>query len=275
MKRTLVAALLLAALPAAAHAFETELLPDSRHQLFQPYSFFTDPQTTLLWRTPRKGWGEVGGTFAALEVTDWAWRPQLIIQGSASAAYRFNDKYDTLLTETIDARVGLAVDLAIAPDSRLEVSWTHWSGHVTDNVPDVSLLGSNSGDELIAFRLTHDIGERWRVGGTLKPIVGSEPGMKFFAADQFVEWFPWGQAADYQHASPYVSLGFEELGVDHLMFTYHLQLGLLFGNHFREKHHQSLRPVAGYYRGIDPRLKYAQFMLSRAEFGYFGLALDF
>jgi hypothetical protein len=99
--------------------------------------------------------------------------------------------------------------------------------------------------------------------------------MKPFSADQFFEWFPWGQAADAQHPSFYAALGFEERGVDHIMFTYQAQLGVLFGNHFREQHHASLRGVVGYYRGIDPRLKYAQFMLSRAEFGYAGLAFDF
>jgi hypothetical protein len=167
------------------------------------------------------------------------------------------------------------IDMQTSRDTRFELSWTHQSGHVTDDVPDSTLLGSNLGNEIITLRLIHDVDEHFRFGGSLAPIIGSEPKMRPFAADQFFEWFPWGQSATAQQASFYTAIGFQEMGVDHLMFTYQGQLGLLWGNHFRRLHKTSLRAVAGYYRGIDPRLKYAQFMLSRAEFGYVGFAVDF
>ncbi|MBI3556782.1 MAG: hypothetical protein HY074_11005 [Deltaproteobacteria bacterium] len=251
-----------------------DFLPENRHHLFQSYGLFNEPQTEAYWRTPRHAWGAMGSTMALLEAPDWAWHPQLIVHAKADAAFRFNAKYNTILTETIDARVGLFFDFRVRPDLRFFFGWTHLSGHAGDDINDTSLSGPNLGDEILMLRVVHDCDEHWRVGGTFKPIIGSEPKMKILAADQFVEWFPWGQASEVSHASPYVALGGEEMGVDHLMFNTHAQLGVLFGNHFREAHHTSLRAVAGYYRGMDQRLKYAQFNLARAEWGYVGIAAD-
>ncbi len=270
MKMIILAALLFSKLAFAG----LEFLPENRHQLFQSYALFNEPQSEALWRTPRHAWGALGGTMAVLEASDWAWKPQLVLHAKADAAFRFNAKYNTVLTETIDARVGLFFDFRVRSDLRFFFGWTHLSGHGADDINDTSLAGPNLGDEVLMLRVIHDCSERWRVGGTFKPIIGSEPKMKILAADQFLEWFPWGQAAQHSQASPYAAVGLEEMGVDHLMLNYHGQLGILFGNHFREAHHTSLRAVAGYYRGMDQRLKYAQFDLARAEWGYVGIAAD-
>jgi hypothetical protein len=132
----------------------------------------------------------------------------------------------------------------------------------------------NLGNEQLWIRAIHDIDGDFRLGATLKPYVGSEPKMKPFAADQFFEWFPWGTPSSYKRGVPYVAIGLDEEGVEKVYLTYQAQLGVYWGNHMRREKHQTIRAVAGYYRGIDPRLKYAQFLLGRADFGYVGAMFD-
>ena len=130
------------------------------------------------------------------------------------------------------------------------------------------------GDNLLRLRVIRDYQNTFRFGCTLKPFLFSQPQMVTFASDQFAEWFPWGASRSASHASPFVALSFEEYGVDHLTLSFHVQAGAYFGNHFRSELAQSLRPVIGYYRGLDPRLKYASFQNSHSQFAYFGVMLD-
>lgn len=257
----------------SAHA-ETILLPESRHQQFQTYGLFMDQQSMLVFRFGRRAWGSLGGALALYEKPDWKYKPQLVVHGSATAAFRFNEKFDTLLTETVDARVGLAVDLTLSEAWLLSLGWTHMSGHISDDVLDRDLIGSNLGNESLWARAIRIVNPKLRIGGTLKPVVGSEPKMKFFAADQFIEYFPWGVSENFQDWNPFVAGSLEEYGPDKVDLTYHLQLGWFAGNHTFAKKHSSIRTVAGYYHGIDPRLKYAQFKYRRTDFFYAGLMFD-
>jgi hypothetical protein len=272
--------LAIAAIAVAAAGFapparaEIQVVPESRHHLFQPYAFFLEPQNDLLWRTPTRGWGEVGGVFPLFEATDWRWTPQLLIHGTANAAYVIDTSKLMLMTQTVDARAGLFIDLSLADDTRLEIGWTHESGHVSDDIPDSTLIGPNLGNEIISFRLLHDIEDHFRLGGTLKPVAGATPKLKVFGADQFAEWFPWGQSDPHTH-SFYVAMSLQETGVDHIVPGFQAQVGLLWGTHFRRPHHMSLRLVAGYYTGLDPRLKFAQYLLATMQFGYAGVMFDF
>ena len=277
MKTIMTVSLLLAVwvLDAAPARADYVMVPESRHQLFQAYGFFLDPQNDLFWRSPDRGWGAVGGVFPLVEFTDWKGKPQILLQGSANAGYLVDTSKLLLRTQTIDARVGLLVDVALSNDTRLEIGWTHESGHIADDVPDASLIGPNLGNEIISVRVIHDIDEHFRFGGTFKPVAGAAPHLKTFGADQFAEWFPWGQAADVHHHSLYAAVALEETGVDHIIPTFQGHIGILWGNHFREPHTVGLRLVAGYYNGIDPRLKYAQYMLATIQFGYAGMAFDF
>jgi hypothetical protein len=129
------------------------------------------------------------------------------------------------------------------------------------------------GDETIPIRFVYDWGDRARLGATFKPYVGSEPSMKFFAADQFAEWFPWG-ANDSSRATPYIALGFEEYGPHHLDFLLNVQVGIYFGSHLKEQHRTGFRLTLGYYNGPDPRLKYAQYKDVSTDFAYAGILFD-
>jgi hypothetical protein len=180
---------------------------------------------------------------------------------------------DTLLTDTVDVRVGLLFLFRLSESARLSVGWTHFSGHISDNVLDPALIGSNLGDETIPIRFVYDMGKYARLGASFKPYIGSEPSMKFFAADQFAEWFPWG-ANDSAQGTPFLAVGCEEYGPHHLDFLLHVQVGIYFGNHLTERHRPGFRVALGFYNGPDPRLKYAQYKDESARFGYLGILFD-
>ena len=107
----------------------------------------------------------------------------------------------------------------------------------------------------------------------IRPTVGSDPGMVAFGAEQFVEWFPYGESGPHSF-SPYLSAGTEEWGRHAIRLTSHVQVGFSAGNHFSPNKTSSLRVVLGYFNGNDPRLKYYQFKDSRVNFFYGGLAFD-
>lgn len=254
------------------------LLPDSRYQQYLTYGLFIDQQSTLILRSGGRAWGALAGSLGLLEFSGWDSRPQLVAQASANTSFRWNERRDTLLTETVDARVGLSVLWTLDPDTRIVTGWSHQSGHISDNVEDPGLIGPNLGNEILYVRWVLDLPESvgfWRVGGTLKPFIGSEPGMKAFASDQFLEWSPWGITETSQKPTFYFAVGLEELGVDQIRLNSHFQMGLWTGNHGKRMEGRSTARLAlGFYHGMDPRMKYAQFQLSRVRFAYFGLMFE-
>lgn len=253
---------------------ELILIPESRHEQFLTYGLFIDQQSMLVMRDAGNFWGAVAGSLPLLEERDWAFRPQLLANASVNANFRSNDTHTTLLTQTFDARAGLELDLSFTESFRGAIGWTHQSGHISDNVPYPQLIGPNLGNELIWIRLIRDFDTRFRIGGTLRPIVGSDPAMKTFGADQFAEWFPWGQRSSPHSLSPYLAAGVEEYGRDYVQAAFHAQIGAVVGNHFFETWHPSLRIVAGYYTGPDPALKYYEFMRFTPKFFYTGFMFD-
>jgi hypothetical protein len=248
--------------------------PDSHDQQFHTYGLYIDNQSDLLVLDSKRAWGALAGAFAILENDSWG-HPQLVLGASANAAFRFNAQVNTLLTETIDARVGLALQFSPEKDFRFMLGWQHQSGHIADNVPDPSLIGSNLGNEIFYGRVVKDFEDRWRVGGELKPFVGTDPAMKAFGADQFAEWFPWGVAGSRRQASPFLAGGLEQYGRDFIQLCGNVQAGVVFGNHFKAEHEPTLRAVLGYYWGNDPRLKFYEFDHQHSDFAYTGLEVEF
>jgi hypothetical protein len=127
----------------------------------------------------------------------------------------------------------------------------------------------------VEVRVIHDFDTHFRVGGTFKVMLDTDPAGEPLASNQFAEWFPWGADSGLPAGmQPYVALGTSEDGTVGYGFNYGAQLGILFGNHFKPEKQQSLRLVIGVYHGEDPRLKYAQFYNSRVEFFYYGVLLN-
>lgn len=266
--------LALSLLIASSAQAEFVFLPDNHHQQFQSYGLFFEQQSTLVLRQEGRAWGAIAATLALFEEDQWIFKPQLVLHGSANASFKFNSHGDMLLTETIDARVGLSLDLQFSESWRGFIMWTHQSGHISDNVPDPDLIGSNLGNEVIDFRVIHDIDQSFRLGGGIRPVVGSDPGMIAFGAEQFAEWFPWGAQPNPRKLSPYIATGFEEYGRRAIQLTFNAQIGLATGSHFLPQRYPAIRIVLGYYNGNDPRMKYFQMKYSRVEFFYGGLMFD-
>ncbi len=257
-----------------ASASEFLFLPESRHQQYKSIAFLTEEHSSLLLRSAGYAWGALRGSLALAEASDWPGSPQLVAHGSANVGYQFDRGKHRLDTETIDARVGLWLNFEPKPKHHVSLGWTHLSGHVSDDLPDMDLFGSNLGWEVLRARFIYSGWDGVRIGASLKPIIGSDPPMKVFSADQFVEWFPFGWGERRNEGKPYVSLGLEQMAVDHYVLTTQLQAGVQFGNVSRPVHEPSLRLALGYWNGMDPRLKYLQFKRATTDFVFLGLFAD-
>lgn len=259
--------LLLKASPAFAWVF----LPESKHQRFQTYGLFIDDQTTLIQQSGSRAWGALGTSIALLALEEGSESSQLVLTASVNTAFRLGESLDP---ETADARVSLKWEVALSPDWLLSIGFNHASGHVNDDVIDKDLETLNVGVETFPFRLIYQGNPYFRPGLTFQPLFGSEPKTKAIQANQFLEIFPWGVASDYRRATPFVAFGVEEFGHNRIDLSGHIQMGMFFGNHTREKHFNSLRVVLGGYTGQDPRLKYYYYKDTRAKFVYAGFMFD-
>jgi hypothetical protein len=251
-----------------------EFLPHSRHQQFLTYGLLDEEETGMVFRGGNRAIAELGDSFALLEASGLPGKPQLVLNGSAQFSFRGEGSLLQYYVETFDARFGLFVEFTLDPQLRAWVGLQHVSGHTADGLLDPSLAPLNISDDDFEVRVVRDIDSHFRFGGTLKLMLGTDPAGKPVDANQFAEWFPWGEEPLLGGMQPYVALGAYEDGVSGYQFTYQGQLGILFGNHFKPEKQQSLRLVMGVYHGEDPRLKYAQFFNSRVEFFYFGAMLN-
>lgn len=258
---------------------EVILNPDSRHAQYLTYGLFFEPQSMLVATSGGNAWAAVGGYIPLVEFAGLRYSPQLVLHATANCSYRLVEEFSTgtILTkfETVDARVGLSYDMRLLQDLRATIIWTHYSGHISDNVADVSLIGPDVGDEAVNFRVIRDIGKTWRYGGGFRPILRSHPSMQFLAFEEFVEWFPYQTPVDHHHLKPFVAAGLEQYGNDSLELTAHLQAGFTTADHFAEKDQKAeMRFVVGAYSGADTRLKYFQYRHLDSHFIYAGLVID-
>lgn len=231
----------------------------------------------VLVKSGGNAWGEVGGYAPLVEFTGAKYSPQLILHATANCSYRL-EQHNTgeVLTkfETVDARVGLSYDMRFRNDLRGTVIWTHYSGHISDNVSDPVLIGPDSGFEVVTARVIRDYGKTFRVGASFRPTIHAHPTMQWFGAEEFVEYFPHETSADSHHLKPFISAGLEQYGNESVELTAHLQAGYTTADHFSEKPERSMRFVVGAYSGQDTRLKYFQYFHQQSHFIYGGLVVD-
>lgn len=261
-----------------AHASKYILLPDSKHDAYTTKAIFSDDLAAIYKLTKRSTWLAIGGAFALLENEEMKYKPQLIVIGSAKAWMEVDQNKSLLLPQTIDAQAGVQFDITISEIHLATLGWYHVSGHAADEIFDKSLLVGNVGSEILFIRSIHYILDenklpKIKFGATFKPIVASDPRVNIFAADQFIEYYPFGYINDLRHGNFYTAFGIEEMGVESIRPTYHFQTGFSFLNDFNSSHHSGFRIVAGYYHGWDPRYKYYELRQSRLEFIYAGIAL--
>jgi hypothetical protein len=267
-KRLLVAACLLPSRSSLA-----SFLPVSRHQQFLTYSFFVEEQFALLVKEAGTIWTGIGDNCALYEFQD-QWHSQLVLSGSVNFSLRHNSGFLDNRTETFDARFGVLLDSAVTRQFRFSAGIVHWSGHTADGLLNPELAAPNVGDNLLFIRGILD-GNFYRIGATLKPVVDSDPKAKWFAADQFIELYPFGISKERLAPNYYVSFSLDEFGMDQVDVSFHTQMGLFFGNHHEAIRQSTLRVMAGYYSGIDPRFKYAQLKNGKQSFFYLGTGLNF
>jgi hypothetical protein len=228
-----------------------DLLPESRDQQFRTFGLFIDNQTSALFIPGSDNvWLALGEQIPLVEFKDWFGSPQLIVFASVNAGDRMNDNGTTILMETIDIRAGLLYEFSFDKKSRMSIGWEHQSGHTSDDVQDPSIVHPNLGNELFMVRYVHDVEDKFRLGGELKPYFAADPGM--------------------EHFTPFIAASLEQYGPNHIQLTANAELGAYVGNHMNPYYKPSVRFVVGYYNGVDPRLKYAQFENGLQRFGYFG-----
>jgi hypothetical protein len=264
-----IAFLLVVFFLAPAVRADYELLPESRDQQYRTFGLFIDNQTSILFEpTGNNVWLALGEQIPMVEFKDWYGKPQLVIFANVNAQDVLGGS--TLLFETIDIRLGLSYEFSFNDHQRMSISLEHQSGHTSDNVQDQSIVLTNLGNEQTMFRYFHDVDDRFRLGATLKPYLGSDPREKFWGSDQFAEWFPWGTASTYTKPTPFIAGSMEQYGLRAVNWTYHIQAGVYFGNHMMPVYKPNVRLVVGYYNGVDPRLKYQQILNGFQRFYYVG-----
>jgi hypothetical protein len=269
MLKLAASTILLALVAPLAHA-DTVVLPESRDQQYRTFGLFIDNQTSALFGPDgNKVWLALGEQIPLVEMKDWFGSPQLVVYASVNAGDRL--QASTILMETIDIRLGLSYEFSFSEKSRMSVSVEHQSGHTSDNVQDQDIVLPNLGNEEVLVRYIRDIEDSFRVGGELKPYFAADPGLQRFASDEFVEWYPWGTAATYSHFTPFIAGSMDQGGADKIHNTYNVQLGAYIGNHLQAVYKPNVRVVAGYYNGVDPRLKYMEFKDGLERFYYFGV----
>jgi hypothetical protein len=156
------------------------------------------------------------------------------------------------------------------------INVSHLSGHSLEDIQDKSLIATDVGDDSIKLRLVHDIADKWRLGGSLIYILGTVNSMKKLGAEQFLDWMPQGESE--LQATPFISFGLEENGVDKYILSKNIQLGYYWGKHMnasQERLDDIIRISLGYYSGLDPRQKYSHYKKSMSSFGYLGINYEY
>ncbi len=251
-----------------------EFLPESRHQLFQTYSFFIEQHNILVYRGEGRYWAAVSANLPLVGNNELSTHPQLLFHFSGNDSMHVDDE-GGVFTETLDTRIGLMFEI-VTPQF-LGLKWSiglfHESGHTVDGSQDPSLAPLNLGDNVLRARVLRDFGTKIRAGITYVPVIHAIPDNLNAGMNEFIEYFPWGSKEDHS-ASPFLAMGLAN-GISFTgSSTFHAQLGLSFGSHFQDRHTHDARLVVGYYNGVDPRAKYSQFDGDRGAFEYLGIMFD-
>jgi hypothetical protein len=262
----------------AATLGDWEIFPTSTYQQYQTYGLYLDNQSLIDYYGANDYFGSVGGAFAVAGNSVSKWHPQVVIIASVNAHMVFAES-GRIYSDEIDVHAGGAYNFTISPEMRMSIGFMHYSGHVADGAVDPSLLAEdyNLGDNMLFARFVYDFGTYVRAGVTFQPVVHGGPAAQFWAGNAFAEYFPFGGRDEQEKPSPYVAASLIEDGTDMFgsQLTFHAQVGCYFGNHFSSHFKPTFRPVAGFYYGADPRLKYYQFQGFIATFAYVGAMVDF
>ena len=248
------------------------LLPESRHHLYQSYSFFIEQHNTIVSRGSNQFWAAVSATLPIAGNNDSPAHPQFLFHFSGNDSMH-TDSNGGVYTETLDTRVGLLYEFSVPKaELQLSIGFLHESGHVADgiNSGDIALFPTNLGLNVLRIRVLHDFDKTVRVGLTLDPITHSIPNAVETGLNEFVEYFPWG-SNEAEKYSPFVAAGLAHALSFSSAPLFHIQAGITLGAHFDPKHSTIGRLVYGYYTGPDPRAKYAEFLGGRSQFSYLGL----
>jgi hypothetical protein len=273
----MIALLMLASLITApqAHA-DLQLLPKNSHQLYQTYGLLRDFQSSALFTSSGAHRAGLGGTFALAGDTESLAHPELMLLASMDSSVQENSG-GGLGLDSLDVRLGGAIEWALNSMMRFSVGVIYTSGHVADGVTDVSLRLHALSDVRAFGRFIYDLGPYARATVTLAPIFHSSPDMQTLSASQSLEVHPFSGADDPQKPSLYAAIGLTQEGTEEfgLQDSFHAQIGAYLGNHFSADAKPTLRPVVGYYTGADPALKQFRLHDETVSFFYAGLMFDF
>ncbi len=250
-------------------------LPETRHKRFTTFGLFFEEKSSFLLRNENQALGSFGSSMALIDETSWATKPQLVLTGGVDVVFKTTNYVSNLRTEAFDARFGMAVDLELSPNLLFTTGLLHYSGHLADGSSNTALMPFDLGHDALYCRLIFDAGEYFRIGGTIRGFIHSDPKLKFFGADQFAEFFPLKNLNSTTSPTPYFAVGLEEGGAQQIDFTYHFQVGAYLGNHTLPKRQSTFRLAMGYYNGLDPRLKFAHYLNAKDHFFYGGLLLNY
>lgn len=253
--------------------FDFTFLPNSRHQQYQSYALILDDHAYGLMTRKQSILGQMAGHIAFLEFPTLWGSPQFVFSTSINTILKL--KHYDIFTDTADTYIHFLLEFTIDPTTRFSFGFRHQSGHVTEDTPDQTLHDLNCGIDAFYLRFVKDFQQKLRLGATIAPVIESIPHQSYWEVNQFIEWFPWGVNEKEKVFNPYISYSLSESGWQSFTLTHQIQIGAYLGKHFSDQHATTIRVVAGYYNGLDLRLKYATYRDKHGKFFYLGLMADF
>lgn len=248
-----------------------DFMPESRHHLYQTYANFIEQQNMVAWRGGSQYWASVSINLPLAGDNADPGHPQFLMHLSANDSMHINNG-GGVFTEILDTRLGFFLELAVpsAWDLRFSAGFLHISGHTVDGIDDPELTPYDLADNVLRIQVFRDFDKWLRTSLLVAPVIHSIPSGYPTLISGTIEYFPLQQSDDPNAFSPYISGSLTHRASLDGKFGIQLQAGIAVGNHFQEKHTHDLRLALGYYNGVDPRAKYAQYDHNRVAFWFLG-----
>lgn len=251
----LLASLFLMFTPKMAYS-ETVWLPKKMTESVLSVSILEDSYTGVEVTSNDHLLGSLSSNFPILAFES---KDQLV----ASAQVLFDARYGgtNIYAENLDVRVSMYYSHLLKNHLILRYGLTHTSGHVMDDVKETALIPLNMGSDSLSFRIANDGANPFRYGIYANGFLDTDPTGRTINGGIFGEYYFSNNSTDSFFIAQNISLP-ENLRIS-------VGTASTFGYAYK-----TLRVVAGYAQGADPRLKHQLYLNYRANYFYGGLRIE-
>jgi hypothetical protein len=264
--RLLLAVLIVGATPQAS---ALELIPASRHHLFQNFGNLNETGMAFLYESAAVTSGSAGETLPVLGFEKYG---QFLLSFSYQGFQQLGGEGKFALTSS-NGSFGFFHETDLSAGFRVQVGFVHAGGHLSDGTPYNGLYNLSAFYDRAIFRFFKDLEDQLRMTISIEPVTRSSPEFQWFMGEQSIEYFP--TISEKLH--PYLAVGLREMGLTgtQTSVSSNIQLGLANTSPFTKDHHTLARIAAGYYAGPDPSIKIFNYTGSSRNFAYLGFFFNF